>query len=197
VNKSKFFNAFSSKITLSRRAIVASVLAVTIFPSVSFVLIHPPTALALDCNDCTKSEGNSGGGGVFGGGVFGGGVFGGGVFGGGVFGGGVFGGGVFGGGVFGGGVFGGSVSGGGAVDPSALTPPPGWEIFLKNTEPATALDVPGRGEPGVSAVLDGVPGSALSTPGGDAGSAPDNKTSPEEAQCRAKCHSSKICLADC
>jgi len=167
VNKSKFFNAFSSKITLSRRAIVASVLAVTIFPSVSFVLIHPPTALALDCNDCTKSEGNSGGGGVFGGGVFG------------------------------GGVFGGSVSGGGAVDPSALTPPPGWEIFLKNTEPATALDVPGRGEPGVSAVLDGVPGSALSTPGGDAGSAPDNKTSPEEAQCRAKCHSSKICLADC
>jgi len=162
VNKSKFFNAFSSKITLSRRAIVASVLAVTIFPSVSFVLIHPPTALALDCNDCTKSEGNSGGGGVFGGGVFG-----------------------------------GSVSGGGAVDPSALTPPPGWEIFLKNTEPATALDVPGRGEPGVSAVLDGVPGSALSTPGGDAGSAPDNKTSPEEAQCRAKCHSSKICLADC
>lgn len=162
MNKSKFFNAFSSKITLSRRAIVASVLAVTIFPSVSFVLIHPPTALALDCNDCTKSEGNSGGGGVFGGGVFG-----------------------------------GSVSGGGAVDPSALTPPPGWEIFLKNTEPATALDVPGRGEPGVSAVLDGVPGSALSTPGGDAGSAPDNKTSPEEAQCRAKCHSSKICLADC
>lgn len=157
MNKSKFFNAFSSKITLSRRAIVASVLAVTIFPSVSFVLIHPPTALALDCNDCTKSEGNSGGGGVFGG----------------------------------------SVSGGGAVDPSALTPPPGWEIFLKNTEPATALDVPGRGEPGVSAVLDGVPGSALSTPGGDAGSAPDNKTSPEEAQCRAKCHSSKICLADC
>ena len=162
MNKSKFFNAFSSKITLSRRAIVASVLAVTIFPSVSFVLIHPPTALALDCNDCTKSEGNSGGGGVFGGGVFG-----------------------------------GSVSGGGVVDPSALTPPPGWEIFLKNTEPATALDVPGRGEPGVSAVLDGVPGSALSTPGGDAGSAPDNKTSPEEAQCRAKCHSSKICLADC
>lgn len=162
MNKSKFFNAFSSKITFSRRAIVASVLAVTIFPSVSFVLIHPPTALALDCNDCTKSEGNSGGGGVFGGGVFG-----------------------------------GSVSGGGAVDPSALTPPPGWEIFLKNTEPATALDVPGRGEPGVSAVLDGVPGSALSTPGGDAGSAPDNKTSPEEAQCRAKCHSSKICLADC
>ena len=142
MNKSKFFNAFSSKITLSRRAIVASVLAVTIFPSVSLVLIHPPTALALDCNDCTERDESSGGG------VFG-------------------------------------------------SPPPGWEIFLKNTEPATALDVPGRGEPGVSAVLDGVPGSALSTPGGDAGSAPDNKTSPEEAQCRAKCRSSKICLADC